>query len=77
MSALLEIQNITKDFPGVRANDDISLTVNKGEVVALLGENGAGKSTLVKAVFGLVRPTSGSISIKGQVLQAEIGRAHV
>ena len=70
MSALLEIQNITKDFPGVRANDDISLTVNKGEVVALLGENGAGKSTLVKAVFGLVRPTSGSISIKGQVLQA-------
>ena len=65
MSALLEIQNITKDFPGVRANDDISLTVNKGEVVALLGENGAGKSTLVKAVFGLVRPTSGSISIKG------------
>ena len=88
MSALLEIHNITKDFPGVRANDDISLTVNKGEVVALLGENGAGKSTLVKAVFGLVRPTSGSISIKGQVLQAgdtagavaqgvEIGRAHV
>ena len=76
MSALLETHNITKDFPGVRANDDISLTVNKGEVVALLGENGAGKSTLVKAVFGLVRPTSGSISIKGRVLQ-EIGRAHV
>lgn len=66
MSALLEVIGVTKRFPGVLANDNISLTVNKGEVVALLGENGAGKSTLVKAVFGLVRPDSGEIRIKGE-----------
>ena len=68
-SALLEIRSVTKTFPGVVANEDISLTVNKGEVVALLGENGAGKSTLVKAVFGLVRPDSGVILIKGEVIE--------
>lgn len=66
MSTLLEVIGVTKRFPGVLANDNISLTVNKGEVVALLGENGAGKSTLVKAVFGLVRPDSGEIRIKGE-----------
>lgn len=66
MSTLLEVIGLTKRFPGVLANDNISLTVNKGEVVALLGENGAGKSTLVKAVFGLVRPDSGEIRIKGE-----------
>jgi simple sugar transport system ATP-binding protein len=50
MSALLEISHLTKTYPGVVANNDISVTVQKGEIVALLGENGAGKSTLVKAV---------------------------
>lgn len=65
MSALLELSNITKTYPGVTANENISLTVNKGEIVALLGENGAGKSTLVKTVFGLVRPDSGEIKING------------
>lgn len=69
MSALLEVIGVTKQFPGVLANDNISLTVNKGEVVALLGENGAGKSTLVKAVFGLVRPDSGEIRIKGESIE--------
>ena len=66
MDTLLNISNLSKSFPGVKANDDISLHVNKGEIVALLGENGAGKSTLVKAVFGLVRPDSGTITIKGE-----------
>ena len=66
MSPLLEVIGISKQYPGVLANDNISLTVNAGEVVALLGENGAGKSTLVKAVFGLVHPDSGQIRIKGE-----------
>jgi simple sugar transport system ATP-binding protein len=65
MSALLEVNGITKRYPGVIANDNVSLTVNSGEVVALLGENGAGKSTLLKAVFGLIKPDSGEIKIGG------------
>ena len=68
MSALLEITNVTKTFPGVVANENISITVAAGEIVALLGENGAGKSTLVKSVFGLVRPDSGEIRIKGELI---------
>jgi ABC-type uncharacterized transport system ATPase subunit len=66
MAPLLEVIGVSKQYPGVLANDNISLTVNSGEVVALLGENGAGKSTLVKAVFGLLRPDSGEIRIKGE-----------
>ena len=65
MSTLLEVNGITKRYPGVIANDNVSLTVNAGEVVALLGENGAGKSTLLKAVFGLIKPDSGEIKILG------------
>lgn len=65
MSALLEVSGVTKRYPGVVANDNVSLTVNAGEVVALLGENGAGKSTLLKAVFGLIKPDSGEIKIGG------------
>ena len=66
MSALLEVTGVTKRYPGVVANDNVSLTVNAGEVVALLGENGAGKSTLLKAVFGLIKPDSGTIKVFGQ-----------
>ena len=65
MSALLEVTGVTKRYPGVVANDNVSLTVNAGEVVALLGENGAGKSTLLKAVFGLIKPDTGEIKIGG------------
>ena len=68
-TALLRIENLSKTFGTVKANDDISLEVNKGEVVALLGENGAGKSTLVKTVFGLVKPDSGTITIKGELIE--------
>ena len=67
--SLLEIRDLTKTFPGVVANEKISIEVNKGEIVALLGENGAGKSTLVKSVFGLVKPDSGTIKIKGDVIE--------
>ena len=68
MTNLLEVKNVSKSFGSVHANDNISLTVAPGEIVALLGENGAGKSTLVKAVFGLVRPDSGEIRIQGELL---------
>jgi ABC-type uncharacterized transport systems, ATPase components len=55
MKTLLEIEGVSKSFGSVIANEDISLIVREGEILALLGENGAGKSTLVKAVFGLVK----------------------
>lgn len=63
MSAILEMKHITKMFPGVIANDDVSLTVEKGSVHTLLGENGAGKSTLMNVLCGLYRPTSGEIIV--------------
>ena len=50
---IIEMLNITKDFPGIRANDNITLQLRKGEIHALLGENGAGKSTLMSILFGL------------------------
>lgn len=63
---LLEVQNIRKIYKGkVKANDDISLEVGKGEVFGLLGPNGAGKTTLVNQIIGLAVPTSGSITISG------------
>lgn len=63
---VIELRHITKDFPGIRANDDISLTLRKGEIHALLGENGAGKSTLMSILFGLYKPTSGEIYVRGE-----------
>ena len=70
MKTLLEIHEVSKRFGSVIANDAISLAVNEGEILALLGENGAGKSTLVKAVFGLVKPDSGVIKINGSVMES-------
>ncbi|MES9143946.1 ATP-binding cassette domain-containing protein, partial [Cutibacterium acnes] len=65
MEYVVEMQNIRKEFPGIVANDNISLQVKKGEIHALLGENGAGKSTLMAILFGLYQPDSGSIFING------------
>ncbi|MBL4812597.1 MAG: ATP-binding cassette domain-containing protein, partial [Rhodobacteraceae bacterium] len=62
---LLQIRGLTKAYPGVVANNDISFDIKVGEVHALLGENGAGKSTLVKTIYGLVRPDSGTMQLKG------------
>ncbi len=61
----LELRNITKDYPGVRALENISFSVHPGEVHALIGENGAGKSTLIKTLTGAIQPTSGTILING------------
>ena len=53
---VIEMLHITKEFPGIKANDDITLQLRKGEIHALLGENGAGKSTLMSVLFGLYQP---------------------
>lgn len=62
---IIEMLGITKEFPSIKANDNITLQVKKGEIHALLGENGAGKSTLMSILFGLYQPDSGSIRIRG------------
>ena len=66
MAPVLEMRNITKQFPGVLANDNVNLSVDKGEVHTLLGENGAGKSTLMNILCGLYRPTSGELFLDGE-----------
>ena len=63
---VIEMQNITKMFPGIIANDDITLQVKKGEIHALLGENGAGKSTLMSVLFGLYQAEKGTIKVNGK-----------
>ena len=63
----LELEHITKEYPGVLALNDVSLQLRKGEILALIGENGAGKSTLIKTCSGAVVPTSGKIKVNGKV----------
>ncbi|MEA5015085.1 MAG: ABC transporter ATP-binding protein [Candidatus Limiplasma sp.] len=79
------MRNITKAFPGVVANDDISLQIQKGEILALLGENGAGKSTLMSILFGMYAPDEGEIYVRGRrvsiaspsdAVALEIGMVH-
>ncbi|MCV6823652.1 MULTISPECIES: ABC transporter ATP-binding protein [Halocynthiibacter] len=62
---LLSVNGLTKAYPGVVANNNVSFSIKPGEVHALLGENGAGKSTLVKMIYGLVRPDSGDMALNG------------
>lgn len=64
---LLEMKNITKAYGPVLANDNVNLTLNKGEILAVVGENGAGKSTIMKILYGLEAPTSGEIYINGKL----------
>ena len=66
MEKILEMKQIYKAFPGVIANDNVDLTLYKGEVLALMGENGAGKSTLIKMLSGMYKPDSGEIIIDGK-----------
>ena len=65
---VIEMLHITKEFPGIRANDDITLQLKRGEIHALLGENGAGKSTLMSVLFGLYRPEAGEIRKDGKTV---------
>ena len=66
---VIEMLHITKEFPGIKANDDITLQLKRGEIHALLGENGAGKSTLMSVLFGLYQPEAGEIRKNGQKVE--------
>lgn len=67
---VIEMLNITKRFPGIVANDNITLQLKRGEIHALLGENGAGKSTLMSVLFGLYQPEEGEIHKDGKKLRS-------
>ncbi|MGK0700900.1 heme ABC transporter ATP-binding protein [Priestia aryabhattai] len=69
MEYVIEMLNIRKEFPGIVANDNITLQVKKGEIHALLGENGAGKSTLMNVLFGLYQPEKGEIKVKEKAVK--------
>ena len=71
MSVAIELNGITKRFPGVVANDDVNLTVEEGEIHAICGENGAGKSTLMKILYGMQQPDEGSMRVFGE--EVELG----
>ncbi len=71
---IVEMKHITKRFPGVVANDDISIGIRKSEIFALLGENGAGKSTLMNMLFGMIQPDQGEIFIRGKKVTLESSR---
>jgi simple sugar transport system ATP-binding protein len=74
---VLEMRHVTKRFPGVVANDDVSIELREGEVHALLGENGAGKSTLMNCLYGLYHPDEGEILIKGDAVRLGSPRAAI
>jgi len=69
MTNVLELRGITKQFPGVLANDHIDITLREGKILALLGENGAGKSTLMNILYGLYKPDEGKIIVRGQEVE--------
>lgn len=71
MAPILEVRNATKRFPGVLANDHISFSLERGEILGFLGENGAGKSTLMNILYGLYEPDEGEISIRGEEVEIE------
>ena len=61
---IVEMRHITKRFPGIVANKDVTIQIKKGEIYAILGENGAGKSTLMSMLFGMYEPDEGEIYIR-------------
>ena len=64
--AIVRFSHVSMQFPGVLANDDVSLEIRRGEVFALVGENGAGKSTLMNILYGMNTPTAGEVIVKGE-----------
>ncbi|MGC1377973.1 MAG: ATP-binding cassette domain-containing protein, partial [Anaerolineales bacterium] len=66
---ILSMKEITKSFPGVVALENVSFSLKKGEIHALVGENGAGKSTLIKVLTGVEHPDAGSIELDGKLIQ--------
>src|SRR5690625_3926828 len=66
---ILELKNITKEFPGVKALDDVQFSLRKGEIHALMGENVAGKSTFIKIITGVHLPDAGDIYLNGQKIE--------
>ncbi|MDR7520859.1 MAG: ABC transporter ATP-binding protein [Armatimonadota bacterium] len=77
MASVVALHRITKRFPGVVANDRISLAIEPGEIHALVGENGAGKSTLMKILYGLYQPDEGSIAVRGRPVVLDSPRAAI
>jgi ABC-type uncharacterized transport system ATPase subunit len=71
MTPVLRARNVTKRFPGVLANDCVSCSLNKGEILAFLGENGAGKSTLMNVLYGLYAPDEGEIEVQGESVKIQ------
>ncbi len=71
MDYIIEMNNISKYFPGIKANDNITLKLKKGSIHALLGENGAGKSTLMSVLFGLYQPEEGEIKVRGEAVKID------
>jgi simple sugar transport system ATP-binding protein len=68
---ILDMQNITKIFPGVKANDNVNLSIKKGEIHALVGENGAGKTTLMNVLYGLYDPDGGQVFYEGNKINLD------
>jgi len=69
MTPVLELRDVSKSFPGVLANDHVDLTLEKGEILALLGENGAGKTTLMNILYGLYKPDQGKVLVNGEEVE--------
>lgn len=85
MSALLEVENVSRSFGGLRALNDVSFSVNEGEIVCIIGPNGAGKTTLFNIISGVYRPSAGDVRFQGRsivgvptyrIAQAGIGRTY-
>jgi len=71
MTAILVAENLSRNFGGIQAIDDLSFALNEGEIVALIGPNGAGKTTLVNLLTGVVKPSSGRIRFEGEDVTAQ------